>query len=791
MVTSLVRQLRLQPLYALACAATLAMAVGAAGASLAVVKRAMLDPLPYPDGERLMSLHTSADNRTTSLSIFVFEDLKKSAGGVLTSFAAMRFSTLTYQATDLTRTVAAQEVTPEYFDTFGVRPALGGAFPAGEPNAAVVSWNFWQQLLSADPNVIGRSIVLDGVSRQIVGVMPASFAPPYDPNADLLLPLDMGPLLRDTARARRTISGFARLAPGVTEAQMDAYLETFSQSQRDQYPAIHARERWIAQPLRTSLMGTSRAAVMGTAAAAGLLLVIVCANIAGLSVVNAAATRRHDAIRTALGASAGRIFRDRLRDSLAIALVGSVAGLWLAYGLIAVAARYQGQFLSMMRPVQFDAWIAGAGLLLGVATGVIAALAPIGMIRRLQDSVPFWNARGATGDRTLGAVRSSLVMLQVAVAIVLIVGAGLLVRTVANLSATEIGYDTTHFSFFSVTLPQPKYRGTPAHVQFERDVLERIGAIGGVSDVSASVGFPVMGSMGARLTILDRPDQTAPPEIGYYSVTPNFFSFLGVPIVEGRDIAETDDFPAPRVVVINETMARQFWPEGNAIGAKVKIGAGAATDREIIVIGIAADVRQNGPTQDVRPAAYGSTLQYSWPRRFIAVKSDRPAAALAKELHAAVYTVDPAVAPSEVQAIDSVVEQQTARHRLVMMTLTLFGAVATVLCAFGLYATVALSSQGRRREYAIRVALGSSRSRVCWMVVRQSLILAGAGAVAGVLLASAGTQAIASLLHGVTAGDQATFATAVATMLALAVLSASLPALKAARIDPVETLKSE
>ena len=283
----------------------------------------------------------------------------------------------------------------------------------------------------------------------------------------------------------------------------------------------------------------------------------------------------------------------------------------------------------------------------------------------------------------------------------------------------------------------------------------------------------------------------APPEIAYYSVTPNFFSLVGVPLLEGRDIAANDDFPAPRVVVINETMAKMFWPDGKAIGARVKIGAGAATDREIVVVGVTADVRQNGPAQAVRPTAYGSTLRYSWPRRIIGVKSDRTADSLAAELRAAVSAVDPAVATTTAAPLDQVVERQTARHRLVMFALTLYSAVATVLCAVGLYATVALASQFRRREYAIRVALGSTRAHVCWLVVRQALALALAGATGGVLFASGATRLLANLLYGVTASDTVTFGIAFLSMIALAALSAMLPAVKAGRIDPAHALKAE
>ena len=424
------------------------------------------------------------------------------------------------------------------------------------------------------------------------------------------LPLDLRPLLADTARARRTISVIARLSPGATVERAGAFLETFSAGQRAQYPTIHSRERWVAQSLHDGLIGPSQAPLSGVAAAAALLMLIVCANIAGLSAVNAAARQRAYAIQAALGATARHLFYDRLKDSLILSAIGSAAGLGLTYGLIAVAARYQDQFLPMLPTVAFE-----------MSTALVAWSAWHHDRRAGGARAARRDEAAASRRRTAGVARGhrrysvwspcdrASCSIQVAITIVLIVSAGLLVRTVAHLSSTSLGFDTDPFTVFHVTLPLPSYRGSDRQVQFERLLQDRISAIPGVSGVSASVGFPVMGSMGARLTILDRSQPEAPPEIGYLSVTPGFFRFLGVPMLEGRDITETDDFPAPRVVVINETMARMFWPEGKAIGAKVKIGAGAATDREITVVGIAADVRQNGPIQDVRPIAFGSTLQ--------------------------------------------------------------------------------------------------------------------------------------------------------------------------------------
>jgi putative ABC transport system permease protein len=261
-------------------------------------------------------------------------------------------------------------------------------------------------------------------------------------------------------------------------------------------------------------------------------------------------------------------------------------------------------------------------------------------------------------------------------------------------------------------------------------------------------------------------------------------------IIEGRDIAETDVQESTPVVLINETMARQYWPGGGAVGARVRIGPGTAAPW-ITVIGIVADIRQHGPTQPVIPTSFGSTRQYSWPRRHFSVRSDLAAAALAADLRAAVRAQDPGVPMGAIQTVDDMVHTQTGRHRLVTFALAFFGIVATVLCAFGLYAVVALTSGMRRREYAIRMALGAPRGRVGWMVVRQALVIGGVGAVLGLLIAATGTRILAGLLHGVRPVDAATFATAGAVVLALAALAACVPARAAARVDPVEALKSE
>lgn len=782
------RQFRHAPLYSMAIVGSLALGVAASCAAFAVVKRAFLDPLPYRDAERLAIIETLTEGRRMSVSIFVTEDLRHSP--LLEDVAPHRFNTVTYEAPGAAERVLAVEVTPAYFNVLGAIPALGTVWPDGTTDAAIVSWTFFERALSSDPAAIGRRVTIDGVSRYIAGVMPREFVAPFVTGSEMWIPLDMKSLLADTARARRTVSVLARMTPGTSIADLSAYLDAFTKSRRDQYPMLHQRESWVAESLREDLVGNSRPALLGTGAAAALLMLIVLANMAGLSAAQAAAFRRAHAVRCALGATVGRLFRERLAESLVLAGIGGLAGLWLAFGLVATAAAYQQQFLGTMQPIALERSTMLLGILLALVAGIVIAIVPHRAISTLTIGDLLGSARSLAGSTRLTKMRSALVLVQVATAIVLIVSAGLLVRTVRNLSTTDMGFDSEHMATIPVMLPTSRYQGTTRHVEFERQVMERIRHIPGVTGVSASVGFPAAGAMGARVTVLDRPDESN-PEIVYFSVAPNFFSFLDVPVTEGRDILETDTFAAPRVVVINETMAQMYWPNGDALGARVKIGAGAPTDREITIVGIVGDVRQHGPTQTVRPTAYGSTLQYSWPRRHFTVRASTPIRNIAADLRSAIQAVDPLIATPAIQPFDDHVSQQTARHRLVMFTLTLFGFVATALCGFGLYAVVALTSQFRRREYAIRVALGARRGQVWWLVLRQSLLLAGAGTVAGLGTAALVTDMLEGILHGVEPTDGPTFLLSGVAVVALAVCASLLPAWRAGRVDPVETLKAE
>jgi putative ABC transport system permease protein len=790
LVRPALRQFKDRPLYAAASSATLALAIGVACASLALVKTALIDPLPYRDGHELVSLLTVSDGRTSAVSTHVVEDLRASASSPLIQIASIRPYGGTYTASDSAFSIALSAVSLDYFALLDAAPALGRIWTVTEPDAVVVGSRFWREQLGGAPDVIGRSILVDGRARTVVGVMPAEFVPPYFTRTDAWLPIDMPTLLADI-RTRRPLSVLARRAPGASQADVDAFLDVFSQQEQSRFPQMHSGQTWTARPLRDELVGSARPALMAVAAASLLLLLIVATNLAGLSTAQAVALRHQMAVRAALGATRGRLFVEQLVDALVLSLVGSIAGVWIAYGLVTVAARYQQAFLGRLAPVALDLPTALAGIAAGFAIGLVAAFLPRSVVR-ISANDTLRSSRSTTGDAGVTATRGALVAAQVAIALVMLVGAGLLVRTVQHLSQRELGFDSSGLTWVQVNLPGARYRTPESHVQFERAVLERARQIPGVTAATASVGFPLWGGTMAGLAIKGGPPDTPRSEVAYLSVSPNFVTDLGARIVAGRDLLPTDTDNAPNVVVINETMARQFWPNGDAVGAEVYIGPGSPGQEWNTVVGIMADMRAHGVTEPIRPTSFGTTYQYSWPRRHIAVRTGaiRPTS-LAADLRGAVHAVDPGIAVAAVTTAEQALTEGMARHRLVMIALVVFGGVALVLCLSGLYAVIVLNSQQRRREYAIRVALGATRGGVRWMVVRQALALAAGGAVVGVAAAVMGTRLIQGMLEGVQPLDPVTFTFATLALLALATAAAWHPASRAERVDPVETLRAE
>ena len=662
------RRLRRQPGYALTCIATLAVGLGTALASLTVLKHAFVDTLPYESSDRLMTVWTRVDGQNWSVSMHVFDELRQQARS-FSDQTAFRPYTATWTGSEVTERIVGTAVSDRFFQVLGARPALGQLLSPGERNDVVLSWAFWQRAFSGSPDVVGQTIMLDATPRRIAGVMPAGFASPFDPSAAFWTPIDVAALLKEP-RARRNVSIVGRLAPGSNKDQADAELAVFNAQLQARLPIIHGQQNLIAEPLRDALIDTARPIILATAGGAALLVLVVAANIAGLSAARAVGLRQQTHLRMALGAGKARLLGEQLAESGVIALLGCALGTALAAPLVQIAASYQASFLPRMNTITLTAESVGIGWLIGFLACAAAVVLPQLTVGSLGATHSDW-LRGGMRTATAGhaRLRATLVSLQVALALALVAGAGLLMRTVHHLSTTPVGFDAALVTTLSTTLPVPKYRLAAQQLEFERAVLERLRQLPGVT--SATVGGPLAGGMGASLSIFGQEQPEGRPEIGYIPVSPGFLETYGIRLVAGRDLEASDTADTPPVVVINETMARRFWPDGSAVGARVRIGPDP-NSRWITVVGVIADVRQQVAVTEIRATAFGSTAQFSWPSRIFSLRVENPHAFLPRDMQAAVRAVDASVPVGQIWSLSEVLHRQIARQRLAMYRTDLF-----------------------------------------------------------------------------------------------------------------------
>jgi putative ABC transport system permease protein len=789
-LTSSARQLRRRPLYAAGVAGTLALAVATGTASVAVVKRGLLDPLPYPHADRLVSILTSMEGQRSAVSAAVFTELLE-ATSPFELFAPLRPQSPALRTAETTTMVPGLQVTPDYFELLGVQPRLGHLWTSAEEPVVVVSSRFFASTLAGDEQALGRPIVLGDVPRRVIGVLPEGFLPPYFPNADVWTPLDLREALAEP-RARRQLTLLARRAGNQPPEAAQAFLDPFTANLRARWPAEHGRQSWVALPLRDEMIGAARPALIGIAAGALVLWLIVCANIGGLSATRAMTLQSQLAIRQAMGASRARLIGEQLADSVCLAAVGTAAGLSLAPILVGLAQLNQRQFLDRLPPLTLDVTSLAVGAAAGLLAGVLAAFVPSRLFSQARLDDMLRSARGTIGSRRVTVTRHALIVAQVAFALVLLIGAGLLTRTVRHLMNLSPGFTTTGMTSVAVTMPGSRFATQAQQLAFEDAMLERFRQLPGVVSATASIGLAATPAMGATLHIQGRSSAGGLTEVGYTSMTPGSLEQLGLPIEAGRDLAATDIAGTTGAILINRSLAQAMWPDGSAIGARVYLGPRPPGPNDWMqIVGIVGDVRASLLAPDIRPTAYGSTRQYSWPRRHFTLHAPTEPPTLQADIRAAVRAVDPMVTVGAIQDLDEVFASQRARHGLVLQVMSVFAVVSLVLCATGLYAVVALTSQLRRREYVIRLALGAPVQDVRWRVVRQALQLAAAGIALGIAIAALGVRAIEGLLHGVAARDARTYALSAVVLVLVAAVAAWRPARAAARVSASEALKAD
>ena len=793
------RTLRRAPGFAVVALVTMALGIGANTAIFSVVNGLLLRDLPYADADRLVRVwgaHLDTKRDRSQLSAADFIDLR-ARQRTFATLGAFATAGGTYLGTGDPIRLAGARVDANVFTALNVRPLLGRPFVAGEDSAGVnptilLSHGLWQRVFGGDSAIVGKSINISGRMRTVIGVLPATFFFPTMAQAEFFVPLDLTPMLQDVNRARKfhNLGLVGRLRPGVTVEQARADLTAIMRQLEREYPQSNENKSTSTVAMREAVVGDTRPALLVLLGASLLVLLIACANVAGMLLSRAVSRRQELAVRAALGAGRARLVRQLLTESLVLAFVGGAIGLALAtLGTRALLAAAADQ-LPAASQVAVDGTVLATMLVVTVACGAIFGLIPaLGASRGMHDALKD-ATRGSGGGRGRHRLRTALVTGQLALAVVLLVGAGLLVKSLTRLQRTDLGYSLDSALTFELSLVGERYATSEGQDQFYDALYSRIGALPGVVAVGGSGNIPLRGGSMASLAIDGRPQpQGKLPEVGYQPVSDGLFRAMGIPLKQGRAFGPTDRDSAPRVVIVSEGLAKAFWPNATPIGARIRLGPDPSSPLHEVV-GVVGDVRM-GVADDARPTVYVSARQDHWGGAAIVVRTTADPMALLPAVRREVRAIDPTLPVTAAASMRQVQADRLTDRRLPMQLMTAFALLALTLAAVGVYGVMAYSVASRTREIGVRVALGAQPRNVFGMVVRQGLGPAAVGLTAGLAGSLALGGMLRNLLYGVEPTDPATFAMVTVVLLAVAITACLVPARRALRVDPLDALRSE
>jgi putative ABC transport system permease protein len=799
-----IRMLAQKPGFTVAAVLALALGIGANSAIFSVVNAVLLRSLPYKEpGQLLMVQSTKRQDtrRAGSASYLDFADWK-GQNQVFDDMAAFRSKGYTLTGIGEPERITGARVSASFFPLLGVETSLGRAFLPEEDmskgeRVVVISQGLWQRRFGSDPNIIGRALTLDSQSYTVVGVLPAGFSFPIDiENADMWSPLALdGELLEQ--RGAHFLRVIARLKPGVSLQSAQTEITAIASRLEQQYPEDNTDRVVTLYSLHEQLVGSIRPALLVLLAAVGAVLLIACSNVANLLLARAAARQKEIAIRMALGATRGRIIRQLITESLILAFLGGGAGLLLALWGVESLIALSPANLPRLSGVGVDGWVLTFTLLISIFTGIIFGLAPA-----LKASKPDLNdalkegGRGSTEGFSGRRMRDLLVVVEMALALILLISAGLLIRSFLRLQQVNAGFDPSNVLTMQVELPSSRYKESVQVSTFFEQTLERIAALPGVESAGGINVLPLSGNnMRTSFTILNRP---APPPgqeplAEARAVTPGYFRTLRIPLLRGEEFTGNYAKGSPGRIIINDSMARRFWPDEDPIGQRVSIGISVDEDNPAVweIIGIVGDVRHASLDIEPAPEMYVPHSQQSWPFLTLVVRTSSDAMAMAGPVRDQVLAVDKDQPVSSIQTLESRVSASVAQPRFYLLLLSLFAALALILAAVGVYGVLSYLVTQRIHEIGIRLALGASPFDVIKLVVGHGMMLAVIGVVTGLICAFILTRLMSSMLYGVSATDPMTFAALSLLLLAVALLASYIPARKATKVDPMIALRYE
>jgi predicted permease len=797
-----IRSLRKSPGFIAVAVLTLALGIGANTAIFSVIHSVLLRPLAFPEAERLVRIW-DADVRRNFERITVsyprFVAFRDQQPGVFTDVAASTFTNGTLTGRGDPQQLQIVAVSQRFFATLRVQPVLGRDFSAEEDRpggaaVALLSYGLWQRVFGGDHSILGQSILLDGQPVTVIGVMPPLPGAPYN-QVDVWVPRVFAvPFLtpQQVERGAGYLILTARLAPGVTIAAADRAVALISDRYGQTYPEhLDARFHTATISFLDELVGQQRPAFYTLFAAVGFVLLIACANVANLLLTRFASRSKEVGVRLALGATRGRIVGQFVAEALLLSLVaGALGAVFAAWGVDALA-RLGRDFIPRAAEISLEwpvlAFALGLSALTGLAMGLFPALqaSRADVVTALKDS-----ARGSTGVRHQ-ALRHALVVTEVAISLVLLVCASLLIASFAQLRRVDAGFRAEGVWTGAINLSPAKYPTNVARGAFFERLLGRLAEVPGVRAVAVAENTPLSDNTSfSPIAVSGRanPPLDQRPFALRLTVSPGHFSTLGVPLRQGRDFNPRDRLGMPDVVIINETLARQFFPDGHAVGQKLIMGM---AQRLVEIVGVVGDVRYEGLATPARPAMFLPVLQQPALFTTIIARTDGQPAALTASLRSAVREVDPDLPIVDPKPLATVVAQSVGDRRLVMMLLGGFAAIALLLAALGIYSVLAYAVAQRTNEIGIRMALGASAIQVQRMVIREGMMLAGIGLALGLAGSLGLARLLSTQLFGITAGNPFAYSGMVLLLGSVALLACWLPSRRATNVDPVIALRAE
>ncbi len=790
------RMLIRQPLFTMTAVLTLGLVIGANGAIFSVLEAVLLRPLPYAKPQQLVLLF--GKNRTTdrdSISPADLDDWGKAHS--LQSVSALQGQSVNLTGVDEPARLIGGFVSSTFFPMLGVRPMLGRLFAAGEdrPGAArvcVMSYGLWRGRFGGDPNLIGRPLILNGETYTVIGILPATFQSPFIPS-DVWLPIQAYPnYVAD--RAHNSAIALGRLADGFSIQQARAELATITRQLAAEYPNTDRDRGAVVLPLHETLVEDLRPVLMLLAGAVGCVLLIGCANVAGLLLAQAFGRRQELAVRLSLGAGQIRLMRQLLTESGLLGLMGGLFGVAVAAGGIRLMLAYSDDIPKDL-PVGLDVSVLIFLLLLSLLAGLLFGLAPALLSHR--EATSSLRQRGAGASH--GRLRGTLVVGQVAFALILLVGAGLMVKSLQKLVSIDPGFKTDHLLTLEYRLPKTRYPSGAQQTQFHDEVITKVEALPGVQSAGDIRALPFSGNSASRIiSFPDRPPAPAeaPWVVQYNAVSPSYFVTAGMPLLEGRFFTRSDGPDAARVVMVSKSFEAKFWPHHSAVGRQVNI---PKQDLDLInpamatatVVGVIPDTKLGSLTETATPQLYVPYAQDPFIFATLVVKTKGDPMAMTRAVQRAIWSIDKDQPMWKIRTMESLVAKSVQNRRYVMFLLGCFSMLALVLAAVGLYGVLAYSVTQRTAEFGIRMALGAAPAEILSAVVKNGARLTALGLVTGAGAALVLSRYLRSQLYEVSTSDPAVYGAICALLLVVGLLAAALPARRASRVDPAIALRHE